>query len=58
MSRGQEAEAACREDKRWRQRDNRGDTTTSWQTRGLQEGRRLQTRGGESSIGQEAAAVQ
>ncbi len=36
--RGREAEAVCREDERWRRRDNRGDAPTSWQTRGQWEG--------------------
>ncbi len=56
--RGWEAEAACWEDKRRRQRNNRGDTTTSWQTRGQREGGRSQTIGGGSLRGWEAAAVQ
>jgi hypothetical protein len=45
MSRGQEAEGACQEDQRQWQRNNRGNTITSWQTRGQGEGRHLQTRG-------------
>ncbi len=56
--RGWEAEAACWEDERRRQRNNRGDTTTSWQTRGQREGRRSQTRGSGLSRGWKAAAVQ
>jgi hypothetical protein len=51
VSRGQEVEAVCQEDKRRRRRDNRGDTTTSWRTRGQWEGRCLQTRGSGLSIG-------
>ena len=47
---------ACNERQWWRK--NRGNTTTSWRTRGKLEGRCQWTRGGKASRGQEAAATQ
>ncbi len=53
-----ENERACRKDERWWRCNNRGNMTTSWQTRGQREGRHLQTGGGGLLRGQEAAAAQ